>query len=125
MANIGLGELFVIVLIGLLVFGPNKLPEMMRNVGKGLRAFQQETQKATSILREGLDGKPPPPAQPPATAAGVVDVPDADAVPQAPASAQEAPPPAAGQPPPPAGQPPSSPSESEPLDPGVRLHEDT
>jgi sec-independent protein translocase protein TatA len=55
MGNLGLGELLVIVLIALLVFGPNKLPEIMRNLGKAWRTFQHETQKATNVLRESFD----------------------------------------------------------------------
>ncbi len=55
MGNLGLGELLVIALIALLVFGPNKLPEIMRNLGKAWRTFQHETQKATNVLRESFD----------------------------------------------------------------------
>ena len=55
MGNLGLGELLVIALVALLVFGPDKLPEIMRNVGKAWRTFQHETQKATNVLRESFD----------------------------------------------------------------------
>jgi TatA/E family protein of Tat protein translocase len=53
--NLGLGELLVIALIALLVFGPNRLPEIMRSLGKAWRTFQHETQKATNVLRESFD----------------------------------------------------------------------
>ncbi|MGH2829678.1 MAG: twin-arginine translocase TatA/TatE family subunit, partial [Actinomycetota bacterium] len=32
--NVGLGELLVIVIVGLVVFGPKRLPGMMREAGK-------------------------------------------------------------------------------------------
>lgn len=72
MGSVGLGEILVIVLVVLLVFGPNKLPEIMRNLGKAYRVFQEETQKAKDTLRESLeprvDATPPGP--------GIIDTPD-------------------------------------------------
>jgi sec-independent protein translocase protein TatA len=69
MFNIGMGELLVIVVVGLLVFGPDKMPAMMRNFGKAMHAFQTELTKATAGLREGLElsetAKPAPPPVPP------------------------------------------------------------
>jgi sec-independent protein translocase protein TatA len=53
--NVGWGELLVIGLVGLLVFGPNKLPEMMRNLGKALRSFQEESGRAMQQLRDATD----------------------------------------------------------------------
>jgi len=72
MGNVGLGELLVIVLVVLLVFGPTKLPEIMRNLGKAYRTFQQETHKATQTLRDAMEEKatPTPPGP------GIVDTPD-------------------------------------------------
>jgi TatA/E family protein of Tat protein translocase len=53
--NVGVPEMMVILLVALLVFGPNKLPEMARNMGKMLRNFQQETNRALSDLKEGIE----------------------------------------------------------------------
>ncbi|HJT37235.1 MAG TPA: twin-arginine translocase TatA/TatE family subunit, partial [Actinomycetota bacterium] len=72
MGNVGIGEILVIVLVVLLVFGPNKLPEIMRNLGKAYRVFQEETQKAKDTLRESFE---PPPEAPP-HGPGVIDKPD-------------------------------------------------
>ena len=52
--NIGVGELMLIMLVALLVFGPNKLPEVAKNLGKFIRGFQRETSAALSELKEGL-----------------------------------------------------------------------
>lgn len=83
MLNIGTGEIFVLLLVALLIFGPNKLPEMMRNMGRAMRMFQQETRKATELLREGLEE--------PRSSAGVIDKPDIPPV-QAQAQAPASPP---------------------------------
>ncbi|MBU5466911.1 twin-arginine translocase TatA/TatE family subunit [Virgibacillus sp. MSJ-26] len=43
MANIGVPSLILILVLGLLIFGPNKLPELGQAVGKTLREFKQST----------------------------------------------------------------------------------
>ena len=50
--NIGTGELMVILLVGLLVFGPKRLPEVARKVGKG---FQQMRKTANAFRDEMRD----------------------------------------------------------------------
>jgi sec-independent protein translocase protein TatA len=40
MPNIGLPEVLVVLVIALMVFGPKKLPELGRSVGKGFREFK-------------------------------------------------------------------------------------
>lgn len=39
--NLGMGELLVICLIVLLLFGGKKIPELMRGLGKGVRSFEE------------------------------------------------------------------------------------
>ena len=50
MGNIGLGEILVLVLVVLILFGPNKLPELGKSLGKALGEFRKG-------IREGLDDK--------------------------------------------------------------------
>ena len=50
MGNIGAGELIFIAIFALLVFGPKRLPEIGRSVGKALA----EVRKATNELKEGF-----------------------------------------------------------------------
>ncbi len=52
MPNIGPGELLVILLIALLVFGPKKLPELGKSLGAGIREFR----RGTAGLKEELEG---------------------------------------------------------------------
>lgn len=50
MGNIGAGELFFIAIFALLVFGPKRLPEIGRSVGKALA----EVRRATNELKDGF-----------------------------------------------------------------------
>jgi TatA/E family protein of Tat protein translocase len=51
MFDIGLPELLVIVVIALIVFGPNKLPELAKAFGKAMREFK----KATEEMKESFE----------------------------------------------------------------------
>jgi TatA/E family protein of Tat protein translocase len=51
MPNLGFQEIIVIFMIALLVFGPRKLPELGKSLGKGLREFR----KATNDLKSSWD----------------------------------------------------------------------
>lgn len=64
MFGIGVPELILILVVGLIVFGPGKLPEMGRSLGKGIREFR----KASNALTAAINAPEPPPA-PPAAAA--------------------------------------------------------
>ena len=39
--NLGAGEIIVISLIVLLLFGGKKIPELMKGLGKGVRSFKE------------------------------------------------------------------------------------
>ncbi len=51
MGQLGFQELLVIFIIALLVFGPKKLPELGKSLGKGLREFK----RATNDLKASWD----------------------------------------------------------------------
>ncbi len=53
MFNIGFPELLIIVAIALIVFGPNKLPELARAFGKAMREFK----KATEEVKESFQAE--------------------------------------------------------------------
>lgn len=41
LSNLGAGEIIVIALIVLLLFGGKKIPELMKGLGKGVRSFKE------------------------------------------------------------------------------------
>ncbi|MBI3551037.1 MAG: twin-arginine translocase TatA/TatE family subunit [Elusimicrobia bacterium] len=51
MGDFSIGELVVILVVGLILFGPNKIPEFARQCGRAVNMFKQG-------LREGLDEEP-------------------------------------------------------------------
>ena len=53
MFNIGLPELLIIMAIALIVFGPNKLPELAKAVGRAMREFR----KATEEVKESFQAE--------------------------------------------------------------------
>ncbi len=52
MGQLGFQELLVIFIIALLVFGPKKLPELGKSLGKGLREFKRATNELKSTFDE-------------------------------------------------------------------------
>lgn len=52
MFDIGLQELLVILVIALIVFGPNKIPELAKSFGKALREFKKATQEMRNSMEE-------------------------------------------------------------------------
>ena len=68
MFHLGTPEIIVILAVALIVFGPKKLPEIGRSIGKGLRELKKASRDITDTL-EGRDFEPEelperPPEQP-------------------------------------------------------------
>ncbi|NBQ37025.1 MAG: TatA/E family twin arginine-targeting protein translocase [Synechococcus sp.] len=53
--GVGLPEMAVIAVIGLLVFGPKKLPELGRSLGKTLKGFQAASSEFEQEFRKAVD----------------------------------------------------------------------
>jgi sec-independent protein translocase protein TatB len=66
MFDIGLQEMLVIGVLALLVFGPSKLPELGRMVGRALREFRRASDEFRSTVETNLhiNDLDPPPATP-------------------------------------------------------------
>ena len=45
LGNLGAGEIFVIALVVLLLFGGKKIPELMRGMGRGIKEFKDAINK--------------------------------------------------------------------------------
>jgi sec-independent protein translocase protein TatB len=70
MFNIGFGELAVICIVLIIAVGPERLPSMMKTVGKTVRTLRQASRDLRAstgideLLREDFDYHPPPPRAP-------------------------------------------------------------
>ncbi|HEU65474.1 MAG TPA: twin-arginine translocase TatA/TatE family subunit [Chloroflexi bacterium] len=53
--SIGIGEVLLILVLVLLVFGPGKLPEIARGLGKGLRQFSKYSSGLTGELKNEFE----------------------------------------------------------------------
>ena len=61
-------EIILILVLGLLIFGPKKIPEIARSLGKGFREFKQSTSGIMDSLNEEIKKPvPPPKTLPPAS----------------------------------------------------------
>jgi sec-independent protein translocase protein TatA len=77
--GIGLPEMAVIAAIGLLVFGPKRLPELGRTLGRTLKGFQSASRDFEQEFRQAIESESaasaaaaPPLAGAPAEAAAVM-----------------------------------------------------
>jgi len=60
MFGLGIGELLLILVIVLIIFGAGKLPEIGQGLGKGIRSFKREVGRPDEI-----DVTPKPEEKPP------------------------------------------------------------
>ncbi len=77
MGPIGVPEMLFILVVALLIFGPKRLPEFGRTIGKALGEFR----RATHDLKRSIDvevNAPEPPRRPPPTAPPAPAVPRGD-----------------------------------------------
>jgi sec-independent protein translocase protein TatA len=58
MFGLGIGELLVILVIVLIIFGAGKLPEIGEGLGRGIRSFRREMHKPDAIDVTPKDGEP-------------------------------------------------------------------
>ena len=87
MFGIGMTELLVILIVALIVFGPTRLPELARSLGRAVGEFRRASTDLRHSFNEAIDPKP----QPPAPAAAAI----APATPPVATAAEPAPTPAA------------------------------
>lgn len=94
--NIGPGELILVLVIVLIIFGPGKLPDIGSAIGKGVREFR----KASTDIEESIRGDTKPSsgeqASTTSTAAATPPAPPQSAPPSAPPADQASSAPSAG-----------------------------
>ncbi|MDT8901912.1 twin-arginine translocase TatA/TatE family subunit [Anaeroselena agilis] len=60
MFNIGMTELILVLVIVLVVFGPSKLPEVGKAIGKSIRGFKEETNGMKEEIHKATALEAPP-----------------------------------------------------------------
>lgn len=61
--NLGMPEVLLIFGLALLLFGPKKLPELARGLGKALREFRKSVNEVTADVEATLEEPEAPPAK--------------------------------------------------------------
>ena len=69
MPNIGLPEVVIVLVIVLVIFGPKKLPELGRSLGRGMREFKDSVTGKDDDKDEPVAELPPPLPEPEVTTA--------------------------------------------------------
>lgn len=60
MFGLGIGELLVILVIVMIIFGAGKLPQIGEGLGRGIRSFKREVNRPDEIdVTPKPDGEPP------------------------------------------------------------------
>ena len=54
MPSIGIPELIIILVIALVIFGPKKLPELGKSLGRGITEFRSATKEVKDQVSEGI-----------------------------------------------------------------------
>lgn len=74
--SIGMPELIIILVIALIIFGPRKLPELGRSLGRSLSEFRRASNELRQTLDDEIRQEQVRPAEPPpVTPAGDAAVP--------------------------------------------------
>lgn len=53
--KIGPLEVLVVIIVALVLFGPSKLPELGRSVGRTINEFKKGTQEFSDEIRKSMD----------------------------------------------------------------------
>ena len=105
MFGIGFQEMLIILVVVLIFFGPKRLPDLAKSLGKGIAEFKKASEEVRkgiedAVKEESVEGAPKPPEDLSAygKAPGSAPAPEGRAKPE-PAPPTEVPPPAGGTPP--------------------------
>ncbi len=98
MGPIGMPEMVVIAVIALIIFGPRKLPELGKSLGKSIAEFKRASNELKNTLEDEIRTEelqearktaqvPPSPAGPSSTAAPATTAPEGETTPRVDAGA--------------------------------------
>jgi Tat protein translocase TatB subunit len=80
MFGIGMTELVVIMVVALIVFGPTRLPELARSLGRAMSEFRRASTDIRQTFNEAVQEPTPAPAPAPAPPAPVIAPPESQAL---------------------------------------------
>jgi sec-independent protein translocase protein TatA len=60
MPNLGFGEILLILVLALVIFGPRRLPEMGRSIGRSMREFRRAASDLRAEIETDMDVEEPP-----------------------------------------------------------------
>ena len=68
LAMLGLsgGELIVVLVVILVLFGAKRIPEFAKGLGQGIKEFKKASSDVTNEFHNAMNQEPPPPPRPPA-----------------------------------------------------------
>lgn len=55
LGNFGTGEIIIIAMVVLLLFGGKKIPELMKGIGKGVKNFKDGVSGIEKDIKEGIE----------------------------------------------------------------------
>ena len=58
MFGLGTGEIILILIVILVLFGGKKIPEVMQGLGKGLREFKKASRDIEDDIKNSMENKP-------------------------------------------------------------------
>lgn len=67
MFGIGMTEVLVILVVALIFFGPSRLPELARSLGRAMHEFRRASSDLRASFNEAIEPAPPPPVRAPGT----------------------------------------------------------
>ena len=59
------GELVLVLVVILVLFGAKRIPEFAKGLGKGITEFKKASREVTDEIERAVEEPPPPPAPPP------------------------------------------------------------
>lgn len=62
--GLGGGELIVVLVVALVLFGAKRIPEFAKGLGQGIKEFKKASSDVTHEIHNAMNQEPPPPTPP-------------------------------------------------------------
>ncbi len=61
--DMGMGEILLVIVVALIIWGPGRIPEIARTLGKAVSTLRKTSSELTTQIRKELEGEEEPPSQ--------------------------------------------------------------